>query len=82
VAGLHSTKQQTGPNIQIRAIASSVKHPNYQPPSASDAAFCDAGIIKVDKPFIFNQFVRKIKLPPFDHDPPGITLKQKRYLIC
>ena len=62
-----------GPNIQIRSIADGVVHPDYHPTSASDAAFCDAAIIKVDRPFIFNAAVKKIKLPPHDHDPKGIN---------
>jgi hypothetical protein len=47
-------------------------HPSYQPTSVSDIGFCDAPIIKVDRPFIFNAFVEKIKLPPHEYDPRGI----------
>ena len=64
------------PNIQIRAVISSVKHPAFQPSSASDLGFCDAAIIKVNWPFVFNDFVRKVKLPPHDYRPKGITLNK------
>jgi len=60
-----------GLNIQIRSIADGVMHPAYQPPSASALGFCDAAIITVDRPFIFNDFVKKIKLPPHEYDPKG-----------
>jgi hypothetical protein len=57
----------------------SVKHPAYQPQSTSVLEFCDAAIIKVDLPFIFNDFVKKVKLPPHDYRPKGKALKQNRY---
>jgi len=49
-------------------------HPAYQPISTTNAAFCDAAIIKVDQPFIFHEFVQKINLPPPGYDPRGTTL--------
>jgi hypothetical protein len=47
-------------------------HPAYQLNTADDVPFCDAAVIKVDRPFIFNHFVRKVKLPPHDYEPKGI----------
>jgi len=46
-------------------------HPGFQPISKSDVSFCDAAILKVDRPSILNAFVRKVKLPPFNYDTPG-----------
>ncbi len=64
-------KNRNEPNIQICSILERVVHPAYQPISKSDVSFCDAAILKVDRPFILNAFVRKVKLPPFNYDPPG-----------
>ena len=64
-------KNRNEPNIQIRPIIERVVHPAYQPISKSDVPFFDAAILKVDRPFILNAFVRKVKLPPYNYDPPG-----------
>jgi hypothetical protein len=54
-------------------------HPAYRPDSRITVAFCDAAIIRVDRPFIFNEFVKKVKLPPHGYDPAGIASKQNRF---
>jgi hypothetical protein len=64
-------KNRNEPNIQIRSIIDRVVHPAYQPISINEVYFCDAAILKVDRPFILNAFVRKVNLPPYDFDPPG-----------
>ena len=71
VGGVHEVKNRNEPNIQIRSIIERVVHPAYQPISKSDVSFCDAAILKVDRPFILNDFVRKVKLPAYNYDPPS-----------
>jgi hypothetical protein len=81
IAGLHNINLRNGPDIQIRAILRSVVHPAYQRSTRMDAPFCDAAVIKVDRPFIFNDYVRKVNLPPHDNDPKGITLEKLDILL-
>jgi hypothetical protein len=71
---------RNGPDIQIRAIFRSALHPAYQPSTANDVPFCDAAVIKVDRPFLFNEYVRRVNLPPHENDPKGITFNKVEIL--
>jgi hypothetical protein len=64
-------KNHNEPNIQIRSIIEIVLHPAFQRATRFDLPVCDAAILKVDRSFNFNEFVRKINLPPYGYDPPG-----------
>ena len=77
IAGSHNFKNGIEMTIQKRQIILRVQHPAYRPDNAVDIEFCDAAILKVDRPFTFNQFVRKIKLPPHGYDPKGIFTVQQ-----
>ncbi len=82
IAGVHAWENLNERNRQIRSIIERIEHPAYQRFTKFDVSFCDAAILKVDEPFIFNAFVKKVDLPPFDYDPPGKYNKVIFNYIC
>lgn len=61
IAGAHDTTKPTG-NEQYRSPVKEVKHEGF--PDYPAVAQHDIRLIRVDKPFTFNQFVSAIDLPP------------------
>jgi secreted trypsin-like serine protease len=59
--------------VQSRLVARRYKHPKFEwdPEGRNLVKFADLQLIRVNKPFEFNEFVQKITMAPKDYVPSG-----------
>ncbi|XP_063708893.1 trypsin-1-like [Culicoides brevitarsis] len=67
VAGAHNMVKPNG-HEQTRKVAKFIRHKKYK---GGDGHLYDIALIKVSKPFILNDYVQRIELPPRDEYPTG-----------
>jgi secreted trypsin-like serine protease len=61
-AGAHDFSEEPTASLQMRSIAEQIIHPDY----LGDVEPFDIAVIRVSEPFVFNEFVQTISLPPSD----------------